>query len=111
MNYKQYKNFLREGGDMALNNMYIEEHSPAADDILDIPIAKFITLYENSCGYSGTDEELIVYYIHPLLLKANAASYREYILTGMKLLISSLTMSIGMQRWWKFRLWSRWVLG
>ncbi len=34
------------------------------------PLARYITLAANDCGYSGTAEELIVDYVHPLFLKA-----------------------------------------
>ncbi len=38
------------------------------------PLAKYITLAANDCGYNGKAEELIVTYIHPLLLKAHSAA-------------------------------------
>ena len=60
LNYKQYKHHFYEDGDMTLNTMHIEEHFPMAADILTSKIVKFITISENSCGYSGTTEELIV---------------------------------------------------
>ena len=37
-NYKQYKHRLREGGDMAFNNMHIKENCPTAADVLAIAI-------------------------------------------------------------------------
>ena len=44
---------------------------------MDSPISNYITLAENDCGYSGTAEELIVNYVHPLFLKAKAAASSE----------------------------------
>ncbi len=41
---------------------------------MDSPLAKYITLAANDCGYSGTAEELIVTYVHPLFLKAHSAA-------------------------------------
>jgi hypothetical protein len=43
-------------------------------DLLASPLAKYITLAANDCGYSGKAEELIVAYIHPLFLKAYSAA-------------------------------------
>ena len=44
---------------------------------MDSPLAKYITLAANDCGYSGTAEELIVSYVHPLFLKAHSAASKE----------------------------------
>ena len=43
-------------------------------DLMDSPLAKYITLAANDCGYSGTAEELIVSCVHPLFLKAHSAA-------------------------------------
>ncbi len=43
-------------------------------DLLACPLAQYITLAANDCGYSGTTRELIVSYIHPLFLKAHSAA-------------------------------------
>ena len=40
-------------------------------------MAEYITLVANDCGYGGTEEELIVNYVHPLFLKAKSAASRE----------------------------------
>ena len=47
---------------------------PAVAELMDSPLAKYITLAANDCGYSGTAEELIVNYVHPLFLKAHSAA-------------------------------------
>lgn len=44
---------------------------------MESPLAKYITLAANDCGYSGTAKELIVSYVHPLFLKAHSAASRE----------------------------------
>ena len=44
---------------------------------MDSPLAKYITLATNECGYGGTVEELIVSYVHPLFLKAHLAASKE----------------------------------
>ncbi len=47
---------------------------PTVADLMDSPLAQYITLAANDCGYSGTAEELIVSYVHPLFLKAHSAA-------------------------------------
>jgi hypothetical protein len=43
-------------------------------EMMDSPLAQYISLAANDCGYSGTAEELIVNYVHPLFLKAHSAA-------------------------------------
>jgi hypothetical protein len=57
--------------------MGVEESCPNIAELLASPLAEFITLAANDCGYSGTTEELIVNYVHPLFLKAKAAVSKE----------------------------------
>ena len=47
-----------------LENLTVEEHCLTVADLLEGPIAKYIALAANNCGYSGTSEELIVNYFH-----------------------------------------------
>ncbi len=47
---------------------------PAVAELMDSPLAKYITLAANECGYSDLAEELIVNYVHPLFLKARSAA-------------------------------------
>ena len=77
LNYKQYKRILREHGDMGLHRMSLVEQCPTVAELMASPLAKYITLAADDCGYGGTAEELIVDYIHPLFLKAKAAASRE----------------------------------
>ncbi len=77
LNYKQYKQLLRDEGDTSLNKMRVEESCPAISELLASLLAEFITLAANDCGYSGTEKELIVNYIHPLFLKAKATVSKE----------------------------------
>ena len=65
-NYKKYKQRLRDTSDVNLKKITVEEQLLNVADILVIPISKYITLAENKCGYSGTEEELIIGYVHPL---------------------------------------------
>ena len=62
---------------MVLNHTGIEEQNHIMIKLLDSPIAKFITLGANDCGYSGTAEELIVDYVYPLFLAAKASTSKE----------------------------------
>ncbi len=47
---------------------------PTVAELMDSPLAQYITLAANDCGYSGTAEELIVNYVHPLFPKAHSAA-------------------------------------
>ena len=47
---------------------------PTVAELMDSPLAQYITLAANDCGYSATEEELIVNYVHPLFLKAHSAA-------------------------------------
>ena len=44
---------------------------------MDSPLAEYITLAANDCGYGDTAEELIMSYVHPLFLKAHSAVSKE----------------------------------
>jgi hypothetical protein len=74
LNYKQYKRGLRENGDRALQNMSLVDQCPTVAELMASPLARYITLAANDCGYSGTAEELIVDYVHPLFLKAKLSA-------------------------------------
>ncbi len=50
--------------------MTLDKTIPTVAYLLASPLAKYITLAANDCGYSGTAEELIVSYVHPLFFKA-----------------------------------------
>jgi len=82
LNYNQYRHELRDDGDASLSMMALSDGSegdgiPTVAELLESPLAKYITLAANDCGYSGTAEELIVSYVHPLFLKAHSAASRE----------------------------------
>ena len=62
-NCKQYKQSLQDTGDMALQNVTVEERCPTVSDIIDIQISNYINIAANDCEYSGSEEELIVNYI------------------------------------------------
>ncbi len=59
---------------MALLSLTLDKTIPPVADLLASPLARYITLAANDCGYSGTAEELIVSYVHPLFLKAHSAA-------------------------------------
>jgi hypothetical protein len=61
-------------GDMALISLTLDKAIPTVADLLASSIARYITLAANDCGYSGTAEELVVSYVHPLFLKAHSAA-------------------------------------
>ena len=62
----------RKIGDMMLQSANDEEVTVA--DLLASPLAKFIHLAVNDCGYIGSTTELICNWIHPLFLKAKATA-------------------------------------
>jgi len=60
---------------MALMSLTLDKTIPTVADLLAGPLAKYITLAANDCGYSGKAEKLIVTYVHPLFfLKAHSAA-------------------------------------
>jgi hypothetical protein len=77
LKFKQYRRTLKENGDESLSMMTMTDGIPTVADLMDSPLAKYITLAANDCGYGGTAEELIVSYVHPLFLKAQAAASKE----------------------------------
>ena len=50
---------------------------PTVDELMGIPLAIFIILAANYCGYEGTTKELIVNWVHSLFLKAHAEASKE----------------------------------
>ena len=58
---------------MAFMSLTLDKTIPTVADLLASPLAKYITLAANDCGYSKA-EELIVTYVHPLFLKAHSAA-------------------------------------
>ena len=59
---------------MSLLMLTLTDGIPTVAELMDSPLAKYITLAANDCGYGGTAEELIVSYVHPLFLKLKAHS-------------------------------------
>ena len=49
-------------------SLTLDKTIPTVADLLASPLAKYITLAANDCGYGGKAEELIVTYAHPLFL-------------------------------------------
>ncbi len=63
---------------MALMSLTLDKTIPAVAHLLASPLAKYITLAANDCGYSGKAKELIVTYAHPLFLKAHSAASKAH---------------------------------
>jgi hypothetical protein len=61
-----------EESDHMLNAMELRQDVPTVEELLESPLSCFILFAANSCGYSRMTEELIVNWVHPLLLKAKA---------------------------------------
>ncbi len=74
LNYKQYHCNIKRSGDMALMSLTLDNTIPTVTDRMASPLAKYITLAANNCGYSGKAKELIVTYVHPLFLKNHSAA-------------------------------------
>jgi hypothetical protein len=77
LNYKQYKRSLQENGGRALQNMSLVDQCPTVAELMASPLARYITLAANDCGYSGTAEKLIDNYVHHLFFKAKSSASRE----------------------------------
>ena len=66
-----------EEADRLLNMMELRDDVPTVEELLESPLSRFITLAANSCGYTGTTQELIVNWVHPLFLKAKAEASKS----------------------------------
>ena len=75
LNYKQYKCSLRDNGDISLWIMTVGYQFLTVDYLMDIPLADYVNLSDNYCGYGGTVEELIVNYVHPFFLKTKSVAF------------------------------------
>ena len=75
MKYKQRMARRKEIGDMALNTM--EMNVPTVEALMNSPLAKFIHLAANDCGYRGSKTDIICRWVHPLFLKAKSAASKE----------------------------------
>ena len=73
-NYKQYHCSIRRSGDIAIMSLTLDKTISTVADLLASPLAKYITLAVNDCGYNGIAKELIVTYVHPLFLNAHSAA-------------------------------------
>ena len=54
LDYTQYKHSLRDNGDMSLQSMMVGEQCLTVAEIMDNPLAKYISLAANDCRYGGT---------------------------------------------------------
>ena len=77
LTYKQWKRKLREEGYSALNKMILQHKIPTVAEFMEIPLARFITIATNDCGYQGTTNEFIVNWVHPLFLKDHGEDSNE----------------------------------
>jgi len=71
---QQYRCSIKRSGDMVLMSLTLDKTIPTVADLLASPLAKYITLAANDCGYSGKAEELFVTYVHPIFLQAHSAA-------------------------------------
>ena len=74
LSYKRYSRQLKDGSNMTVESMHLDDSILTIKELLDSPIYKFITLAANYCGYLGSSEDLIVNHVHPLFLKSKAAA-------------------------------------
>ena len=72
LKYRQRLKHWMEESDRMLNTMELRQDVPTVEELLNSPLSRFILFAANSCGYSGTTQELIVNWVHPLFLKAKA---------------------------------------
>ena len=57
--------------------MSLENKIPTVADLVEIPLAIFITIFVNNCGHEGTNNYLFVKWFHLLLLMAHAEDSKE----------------------------------
>ena len=50
---------------------------PYVEDVLNIPLSKFVTLTANNYGYTGETHDLIVNQVHTVFLNTKAAASKE----------------------------------
>ena len=62
---------------MSLQSMAVGEQFPRVADTMAIQLAEYITIYTNYCGYGGTEEELIVNYVHMFFLNSKSTASQE----------------------------------
>ena len=55
----------------------MEFEIPSVKALMASPLAKFIHLTANNCGYSRSKRELIANWVHPLFLKVKSAASKE----------------------------------
>ena len=77
LKYKQWNHKIREGVNDALNKMSLEHKITNFSDLMEIPLARFITLAANYFGYEETTKKLVVKWVHPVFLKSHTESSRE----------------------------------
>jgi hypothetical protein len=75
LKHRQLLNILRKQGDKDLEEMVLD--IPTVADLMTSPLANYIHLAANNCGYSGSKQELICNWVHPLFLKAKSAASKE----------------------------------
>ena len=50
---------------------------PSVEELMKSPLGKFITFSANNFGYNGSAKDMIVNWVHPIFLKAKAATTKE----------------------------------
>ena len=68
---------------------------PLVESFIKSPLDKLVTIAANNCAYSGSTKDLIITWIHPLFLKANAAASKEDNQSGGKLCVTPLQTNTG----------------
>ena len=62
---------------MSLHNISIREQCPTVADNIYSPLAKYIALAANDCGYNGTTEDPIVNYIYHFFLQVRSDASKK----------------------------------
>ncbi len=82
---------------MALMSLMLDKTIPIVADLLASPLARYITLSANDCGYSGTAEELIVSYATHYSSRLTQPQAKLITPVGKRPQEETLLMNIGMQ--------------
>ena len=62
----------------------MESKLPSVSDHMDSPLATYITITANDCGYVGMEEELIVNYAHQCFWRLSHPQVKRTILIGVR---------------------------
>ena len=64
--------YIRKQGHIILNSIQVDD-LPEIGEVLKKNLDKFISFAANDCGYSGSEHDIMVKWVHPLFLTSKTA--------------------------------------